>query len=273
MVGSRPTAYALGACGSGCVDLFDATVDAPRTLRSAILSYIDSYRRLAAAQKGRGRGAPAYSLYVNRPFGRVLAALAHTIGLTPNQVTLVSALFTFTGIVLLATVPPSVLLGVVVWLLLAIGYAWDSADGQVARLRGGGSAAGEWLDHVIDSAKIVALPLAVAIGWYRFFPLPSDLWLLVPLGFAVVGTVMFFGMILNDLLRARQGVAQAAEAGGSSVLRSLLGLPTDYGVLCLSFVLWGIPAAFVLVYGLLGLAALLHLAAALPVWFRRMKSL
>jgi phosphatidylglycerophosphate synthase len=203
----------------------------------------------------------------------VLAALAHTIGLTPNQVTLVSAVFTFTGIVLLATVPPSIGLGIAVWLLLAIGYAWDSADGQVARLRGGGSAAGEWLDHVIDSAKIVSLPLAVAIGWYRFLDLPSDAWLLVPLGFAVIGTVMFFGMILNDLLRARQGVPQAADAGGSSLLRSLLGLPTDYGVLCLAFVLWGLPAAFVVVYSLLAVAAALHLGAALPVWFRRMKRL
>ncbi|WP_439591363.1 CDP-alcohol phosphatidyltransferase family protein [Microbacterium sp.] len=203
----------------------------------------------------------------------MLAALAHTIGLTPNQVTAVSAVFTFTGIALLATVPPSIGLGIAVWLLLAIGYAWDSADGQVARLRGGGSPAGEWLDHVIDAGKIVSLPLAVAIGWYRFYPLPSQLWLLVPLGFAVVGTVMFFGMILNDLLRARLGVAQAAEAGGSSLARSLLGLPTDYGVLCLTFAVWGVPVAFVVLYSLLAIAALLHLTAALPVWFRRMKRL
>ena len=130
----------------------------------------------------------------------------------PNQVSLISAAFTFTGIVLLATVPPSIVLGIIVWLLLAVGYAWDSADGQVARLRGGGSLAGEWLDHVLDSTKLVALPLAVAIGWYRFFPLPSDLWLLVPLGFAVISTVTFFGMILNDLLRGKKGVAQAAQA-------------------------------------------------------------
>ena len=46
----------------------------------------------------------------------------------PNQVSLISAAFTFTGIVLLATVPPSIVLGIIVWLLLAVGYAWDSAD-------------------------------------------------------------------------------------------------------------------------------------------------
>jgi phosphatidylglycerophosphate synthase len=161
-----------------------------------------AYAQLGAAQKGRGRGAPAYSLYVNRPVGRVIAAGAYAVGLTPNQVTAVSAGLTFTGIVLLATVPPSLLLGVVVWLLLAAGYAWDSADGQVARLRGGGSLAGEWLDHVVDAAKLVSLHVAVAVGAFRFFDAPVA-WILVPLGFAIVATVAFFGMILNDLLRAR----------------------------------------------------------------------
>lgn len=243
----------------------------PAQIAKETVTYSESYRRLAAAQKGRGRGAPAYSVYVNRPLGRVLAAAAHALGLTPNAVTAISALFTFAGIVVIATVPASPVLGVAVWLLLAVGYALDSADGQVARLRGGGSAAGEWLDHVIDSGKIVALPLAVAVGMYRFYDLTSPAWLLVPLGFAIVSTVMFFGMILNDLLRARAGVAQAAEAGGSSLVRSMLGLPTDYGVLCLCFVLWGLPVAFLVVYTALAAAAALHLAAALPVWFRRMQ--
>lgn len=236
------------------------------------MTVAEAYARLGSAQKGRGRGAPAYSLYVNRPVGRVIAAGAYAAGLTPNRVTAVSAALTFTGIILLATVPPSLLLGVLVWLLLAAGYAWDSADGQVARLRGGGSLAGEWLDHVVDAGKLVSLHVAVAIGAFRFLDLPV-VWTLVPLGFAIVATVSFFGMILNDLLRARSGVAQAAEAGGSSPLRSLLGLPVDYGVWCLAFASWGIPPLFVVLYSLLALAALVHLAAALPVWFRRMSRL
>ena len=210
---------------------------------------------------------------MNRPVGRIFAALAHSLGMTPNQVTAVSATFTFAGIILLATVPPSIGLGVGVWLLLAVGYAWDSADGQVARLRGGGSLAGEWLDHVVDSAKIVALPVAVTIGAYRFFDLPNAWWLLVPLAFAIIATVTFFGMILNDLLRGKRGLPGAAAGGGSSPLRSLLGLPTDYGTLCFAFVFWGWAAGFMVVYSLLALAALLYLAAALVVWFRKMKAL
>ncbi|QIG41114.1 CDP-alcohol phosphatidyltransferase family protein [Microbacterium sp. 4R-513] len=237
------------------------------------MTFTDSYQRLAAAQKGRGRGAPAYSIYVNRPAGRIFAAAAYSAGLTPNQVSLISAAFTFTGIALLATVPPSLLLGVVVWLLLAVGYAWDSADGQVARLRGGGSLAGEWLDHILDSAKLVSLHIAVAIGAYRFFDLPNAGWVLVPLAFAIVSTVTFFGMILNDLLRGKRGVPQAAEAGGSSPLRAVLGLPTDYGVWCLAFLLWGATTWFMVVYTLLLVAAVAYLGAALFVWFRRMKAI
>ena len=205
--------------------------------------------------------------------GRVFAAASHSIGLTPNQVSLISAGFTFTGIALLALVPPSLVLGAVVWLLLAVGYAWDSADGQVARLRGGGSLAGEWLDHILDAAKLVSLHIAVAIGWYRFFDLPDVAWVLVPLGFAIVSTVTFFGMILNDLLRGKRGVPQAAESGGSSPLRSLVGLPMDYGVWCLAFIFWGVTGWFMTVYTLLALAALVHLSAAVVVWFRKMKAL
>ena len=51
----------------------------------------DTYRqtltRLRAAQKPAGRGAPAYSVYVNRPLGRRIAARAHLLGLRPNQIT------------------------------------------------------------------------------------------------------------------------------------------------------------------------------------------
>jgi phosphatidylglycerophosphate synthase len=222
---------------------------------------------LASAQKGRARGAPAYSVFVNRPVGRVLAAVAYRMGLTPNQVTMVSALFTFTGILLLALVPPSVALGIAVALLLALGYAWDSADGQVARLRGGGSMAGEWLDHFVDALKISSLHAAVLIGMARFWSI-EPVWLLAPLLFGVVANVTFFGMILNDLLRAKAGAASAHHRGGWSALRSLALLPTDYGVLCVLFVLWGFGTAFFVGYVALLVASAGFLALAAVKWFR-----
>ena len=229
--------------------------------------FADVVARLAAAQKPRAPGAPAYSIYVNRPLGRLLAAAAYLGGLTPNVVTVISAVFTFSAIVVITLVPPTPLTGVGIGLLLIIGYALDSADGQVARLRGGGSPSGEWLDHVVDAAKISSLHLAVLISWFRFLELPSELLLLIPLGFAIVAAVLFFAMILNDFLRARDRVARRTAGGG---IRSLLVLPTDYGVLCIAFLLFGVPVIFVPVYGLLFLANTAYALLALPKWFREM---
>jgi phosphatidylglycerophosphate synthase len=229
--------------------------------------------RLASAQKS-SRGAPAYSRYVNRPAGRAFAASAYLLGRTPNQVTAVSAVFTFAGIAVIALVDRRWWTGLVVAALLVVGYALDAADGQLARLRGGGSPAGEWLDHVVDAAKISSLHLAVLIGTYRFVDLSAG-WLLVPIGFAVVGAVTFFAMILNDLLRQRRAAATgvAVERGGSSTLRSLLVIPTDYGVLCLAFALLGADRWFFGVYTLLFVANAGFLALAVVKWFGDMQAL
>lgn len=241
-------------------------------------SYRGTVRRLASAQKKAARGAPPYSIYINRRVGRYLAAWAYRAGLTPNAVTGISAAFTFTGIALIATVEPVWWLGIVVWLLLAVGYAFDSADGQVARLRGGGSASGEWLDHVVDALKISTLHLAVLISAYRFFELPNEALLLVPIGYCIVAAVSFFAMILNDQLKAAYGAASAsaavtgaeAQAGGRSWLRSLVLVPTDYGFLCMLFVLLGFPALFFVAYGVFFVANAGHLALASVKWFRDM---
>lgn len=237
-------------------------------------SYGETVGRLAGAQKAAARSAPAYSRFVNRRVGRYLAALAYRAGLEPNAVTGISAFFTFSGIALLATVPPSWRLGVVVALLLVLGYAFDSADGQVARLRGGGTLAGEWLDHMVDSVKVVTLPLALLVGAYRFDTAPTA-WLFVPIASAIVSSVHFFAMILTEQLRRRSGTASLArdEPGRPSWVRSLLVVPTDYGVLCWSFLLLGVPTAFLWVYSVLVALTGGFLALAVVKWFREIRAL
>ncbi|WP_369258290.1 CDP-alcohol phosphatidyltransferase family protein [Geodermatophilus amargosae] len=230
-------------------------------------------RRLAGAQKG-AQGAPAYSRFVNRPLGRVLAALAFHAGLTPNAVTALSAAWTAAGIVLLAVAPPGWGAGAAITACLVLGYALDSADGQLARLRGGGSPAGEWLDHVVDSAKIASIHLAVLLTLSRVDDLARG-WLLVPLAFSVVAVVHFSATLLNEALRAQHGVRTRAARSDArpGVLRSLLVAPTDYGVLCLVFVLLGAPAVFLGAYGLLGLGTAAYVALALRRWYLEMGAL
>lgn len=236
--------------------------------------FSEALRALRQAQKS-SRGAPAYSRFVNRPLGRIFAAGAFVLGMTPNQVTAMSAVFTFSGVVAIATVPPTVALAIVVTLLLVVGYALDAADGQLARLRGGGSLAGEWLDHVVDAIKSSALHGAVLISWFRFFDLP-DLWLLVPLGYQVVTAVFFFAMILTDQLRRlHRGTSAIIQKknGSNSPLYALAVIPADYGFLCIVFLLLWWQPVFVAVYALLFLANAMILVASLWRWFREMDAL
>ncbi|MGY1854934.1 CDP-alcohol phosphatidyltransferase family protein [Modestobacter sp. SYSU DS0290] len=234
----------------------------------------ETLHRLGSAQKG-AKGAPAYSRFVNRKLGRLLAALAFHARLTPNAVTGISALFTFSGIAALALLPPSGWMGLLVSSCLAVGYAFDSADGQLARLRGGGSPAGEWLDHMVDALKTSSLHLAVLIGWYRFEWFERGPLLLLPLAFCVVAAVFFFGIMLNEALRAQHGVTTRAQPTGerASVLRSLVVLPTDYGSLCWVFLLAGAGPFFLAGYAVLFLAMTGYLAAASVRWFREMSRL
>ncbi len=239
--------------------------------RAAAPGYRDALEALACYQKSN-KGAPAYSRFVNRRLGRYAAAFASTRGWTPDQVTGASAACTFTGIAAVALVRPSTGLAVAVAAALVAGYALDSADGQLARLRGGGSLAGEWLDHVVDAAKTVALHAAVLVSTYRFTA--GRTWsLLVPLAYLCVASAWFFTIILTDQLRraaAARGAVAPAPRTGAPVLRSLLALPTDYGVLCLVFLLLGTGPLFLGAYGVMLAGTTTFFAAALPSWFREM---
>jgi phosphatidylglycerophosphate synthase len=228
--------------------------------------------QLSQAQKPSA-GTPAYSRFVNRRIGRVFAAAAYLGRRTPNQVSLASGFCSLVGIVLIATVRPSFLLALIVTVLLVLGYGLDSADGQLARLRGGGSPLGEWLDHMIDAVKIVLLHSAVLISFYRFDAFDNELVLLVPLAYVCMSSVLFFGLILIDQLRRRHGEAAKPNQRGDSVFKSLLIAPTDYGVLCLVFLAFGTPKLFVVLYGALLVLNLVFLAAAVAKWYREMSVL
>ena len=233
-----------------------------RTFRGAV-------RDLADAQKS-SRGVSLYSRFINRPIGRVLAAAAYVLHMSPNLVTVVSGLVTTAGLVVFVTGHPSFPRAVTVALLLVLGFALDSADGQVARLTGRGSAAGEWLDHVVDAGKIVAVHAAVLIVAYRYFSPPA--WsLLVPLLFQIVAVVTFVGGELEVHLKRRAGTAPTPRQ--PSVIRSIGLLPADYGVLAACFVISGWPLLFGVIYGLLFVANVLIGLLLLRKWFGNLRAL
>ncbi|WP_127129807.1 CDP-alcohol phosphatidyltransferase family protein [Georgenia sp. SYP-B2076] len=230
----------------------------------------DAVRQLSSRQKS-SKGVSYYSRWINRPGGRVLAAAASLTPMTPNQVSIVSGAVSAVGIALIALVPPAPWLGVVVWLVLALGFMLDSADGQLARLTGRGGAAGEWLDHVLDAAKMVGIHAAVLISWYRYANLPDERMLLVPLLFMLVVVVLFVGGTLTELLL--RGSRPVADGKSPSALRSMILLVADYGVFCFTFLFLGMPGAFATIYAAFAAANLFLACLLLGKWFTELSSL
>ncbi|GEK78818.1 CDP-alcohol phosphatidyltransferase family protein [Agrococcus baldri] len=237
----------------------------------------EAMTQLRTAQKS-SRGAPAYSRFVNRPLGRPLAATAAAFGMTPSQVTLVSGACTFSGIAAIALLPIGWWSSVIITALLVLGYALDSADGQLARLTGAFSHSGEWLDHLFDAAKAVTIHLAVLLAWLRYPDLDPRL-LVVPAVFAAVASTFFFGVVAVDLLRRIHRLEHpdrpiAEPAGRStSVVYSLLVAPADYGLLCLLFLVLSVPWVFVPAYTGLALVNALLLLASAVRWHRSLRAL
>lgn len=229
------------------------------------MKFSEAMRSLQPAQKS-SKGVSLYSRWLNRPLGRVFAAAAASIGAGPNAVTAISALVTAAGLALLVLAPASVMTGVGVAVLLVLGFALDSADGQVARLTGRSSPAGEWLDHVVDAGKMVAVHAAVLIALWREGAGPG--WAAVALAYQLVSVVFFAALTLFPLLRRRGPEATAKP----STLRAVLLLPADYGVLALAFVLWGMQPVFLAAYAALFVATTLVAAALCVKWFRALRA-
>lgn len=251
------------------------TTPAPAADAAPRTSYRANFEALGRAQK-QAHGTPAYSRLVNRPAARRVAAAAHVVGLSPNAATLVSAGLSGAALALLIAREPSALLGCAVAVLLALGYVMDSVDGQLARLRGGGSAAGEWLDHTVDCVKTCVLHLAVLVSLFRFPPVESDAALVVPMGFLVVDVTCFFGIILLPFLRRANAADRRTPPAArrpEHPLRKWALLPNDYGIFCWMFVLLAWPQAFLATYTFLFAANAALLSVAFAKWWRELNQL
>jgi phosphatidylglycerophosphate synthase len=224
--------------------------------------------RLIAGVRGHA-GVSLYGRQVNRVLGGVLARAAHRMQLRPNQVTVASGLTSALAVAVLVLVRPSLLSGVAVWLLVALAYALDSADGQLARLRGGGTLAGEWFDHVLDAGRVVALHSGVLVMVYRFYDSRGAL--LLPLLYVLVASVLFAaGTLAEIFLREHRTPVVTSGPAPRVTLRGLLLLPLDLGVLALGFLFVGDQSTFLYVYGTFLLLSAVVGTALLVKWFRQL---
>lgn len=204
----------------------------------------EAVERLQAAQKS-GAGVPAYLRWVNRPAGRRLAALAYLLRLTPNHVTALSGLVSLVGVLLIAVLDPTWLVSTVATLALLVGYALDSADGQLARLLGGGGPAGEFVDHVVDAVRQPLVHLGIAGSLYFRADLEQTWPALVALGFSVLTSAWFFAQILADKLLPSGSRSPGAQA---PAWMSFVKAPYDVGTLYLLVLLLPLATLFVALY-------------------------
>lgn len=210
-------------------------VDTPHSFRSAL-------QRLDSAQKP-GAGVPAYTRWVNRRVARVFAASFSRIGATPSMVSVLSIVFTGLGLAAFLVLQPvsPALAGLSAAVLLAVGYALDSADGQLARLQGSSSLQGEWLDHTLDAIRLPAVHLVVAVA---FLGVGLPVLAVAAAAFSVLASASFLSQNVGGLLRDGARVERTEVRR----LQSWILLPTDPGVLCWVFALWAVLPLFTACY-------------------------
>lgn len=103
-----------------------------------------------------------FTRWVSQPGGAVIAALACKLGMSPNMVTLAGLPF-----MLAACFPFALGEGTAAWILAGIlwqiGFAFDCADGQLARATKTSGPFGAWLDVSCDHVRQTAMMLAVLV--------------------------------------------------------------------------------------------------------------
>lgn len=237
-------------------------------------SFSQRFTTLKSAQK-RSKGVPIYTLYFNRPVGRFIAA-ASPKSVTPNMLTAVGGVLTYLAIFLLMFFAGGTGAWAVVGLLLIIGFFFDSADGQLARLRKSSSLSGEWLDHVLDSGRIAFIHMATLWFLIRNDVANATIAVAVCAVFGVAAVAVFYGGTLYEKLvppAAKDQESAVVDTAGKRrmLLRSALMIPVDYGILCWIFILVPWPVLFFAFYVLLGLVKVATTSMLLAKWYSALR--
>jgi phosphatidylglycerophosphate synthase len=169
------------------------------------------------------RGGGLFTETVSQRLGAHLAVLAHRRGLPPTALTLANLALGLLAAALVILLPPgrapAVAVGLSALLLWHLAYALDCADGQLARVTGQTSPAGQRVDILCDVALQIALVAAVSTVAGRYPPGPAP-WLIA----AFAGTWLV--NLVTSLLQ--QSAAAASLVSGASPAVRVLKLVRDY---------------------------------------------
>jgi len=132
------------------------------------------------------RGGGLYSAALSQRLGAAIALVAARLGLTPAVLTLANLVIGLASSVTVIATAPAVaggrtaawVAGLVALLGWQLAYAFDCADGQLARVTGQASPTGARLDILADVAAQIALVTALAAVTIAQRP-ATPVWLLV----------------------------------------------------------------------------------------------
>ena len=128
--------------------------------------------------------------WISQRLGSLIAALGFLLKLHPNVLTLIGAAFMLAGAWALVACQSN-------WeplMLLQIGFAFDCADGQLARATGQQSRFGGWLDLACDHLRNSALAFAVTYMLLGSVDVPMKWGMLAGLSLAAGNAVCLHSM-------------------------------------------------------------------------------
>jgi len=138
--------------------------------------------------------------YLNRPLAALLVKVVYRTRVTPNQLSLISALIGLIGAGLI--VPASHLSLILAAVLCQIASVVDGADGMLARAKGLVSEYGAMLDLFLDRLVDFSVFVGIALGHYHRFH--ASLFLIIGLiGAGLYQVQIIFFYLLNDFRKVK----------------------------------------------------------------------
>ena len=115
-------------------------------------------------------GSTWYHMTVTFRGSKIITFVAHNIGLSPNLVSFISALFAVAAMGLILWKPNNLGVELLSLLSLQLCFMSDCADGMLARIQNRTSRFGAFLDHLLDTLNHYVVFIGFGIAWTIKFP-------------------------------------------------------------------------------------------------------
>ena len=204
-------------------------------------------------------GSTWYHMTVTFRGSKVITFVAHNIGLSPNLVSIISALFAVTAMGLILWKPNDLGTGLLSLLSLQLCFMSDCADGMLARIQNRTSRFGAFLDHLLDTLNHYVVFIGFGIAWAIKSPEAASIGNVI---IYIVGACLYIFYYEVSMIRGYEyghlkgTVEKLGNSWRQKVLKiayALINRGVHYLLLSIAYLL-GVIHWVVLLYGILGMA-------------------